>query len=232
MTARSGYTLIESTVAITMIGAVLGSVALSLHATRQANRRVRDEVASELELGRFTAQLRSDAHQAQSARLDSGKTPHSPLPHAGEGSGKTGSEASGSASKEAGAAPLVLSLALADGRIARYTLQAQGIEREQCMDRELVRGATVLHRETYRLPAGLTGRWLVRTGSRSPVVSFVLEPVAGRSGRSADVGAYRVDAAVHLFAVEARKSAAAEPQKSSAAESRKPSAAESQKTKP
>ena len=156
-----------------MIGVILNAVALTLHATRQANRRVRNEADSQLELGRFAAQWRGDAHEARSAKLEN--------------------------PKEAGARPAVLSLALADDRTAEYTLQAE------CIERVLRRGQAVLHRETYRLPGFSTGRWLLRAGERSPLVSLVLESEAGQIGREAVALPYRVDAAVHLFADVARK---------------------------
>lgn len=173
MNARRGHTLIEATVVITMFGVILSTVALALHATRQANRHVRDESAAEVELTRFAAQLRSDAHQAASARLDD--------------------------PKPAGAHPLLLSLVLADNQTVDYTLQPQRIQRE------LRRGKAVMHRETYRLPASLTSKWLLRTGDRFSMVSLALEPVAGRSVGDTVTVPCRVDAAVHLFRSDSRK---------------------------
>ena len=65
--ARSGHTLIEMLVALMLITFVFGTIGLMMHVAGDANRRVRDEVELEHGLSRFAAQLRSDAHQAQSA---------------------------------------------------------------------------------------------------------------------------------------------------------------------
>ena len=49
-----------------------GSVALTMHAAFRSDRHIRDQSALDLALGRFAAQLRGDAHEAQSAKtLDS-----------------------------------------------------------------------------------------------------------------------------------------------------------------
>ena len=65
--ARSGHTLIEMLVALMLITFVFGTIGLMMHVAGDANRRVRDEVELEHGLSRFAAQLRSNAHQAQSA---------------------------------------------------------------------------------------------------------------------------------------------------------------------
>lgn len=174
MRARHGHTLIECTVALTLIGAAFSSVALMMHATRQANRRVRDAVACEVDLGRLAAQLRSDAHRATSARVEGSKKPDLPA--------------------------TVMSLALPDDGKVEYTLLAHGV------DRVLRRGPAVLHRETYGLSASSAGRWLLREGGRSPVISLVLEPVRTGSGGEVAEGAGRVDAGVHLFRSNTRTS--------------------------
>ncbi|MBL7038101.1 MAG: prepilin-type N-terminal cleavage/methylation domain-containing protein [Pirellulaceae bacterium] len=67
---RRGYTLAECLVVITLIGTVMGTVALTLHALSRADRRLRDELAHDRSVDRFVAQLRSDTHQAVSATID------------------------------------------------------------------------------------------------------------------------------------------------------------------
>lgn len=160
MKRRRAHTLVECTVALSLLGAALASVAFLMHATRQANRRVRDAADSAADLGRLAWQLRTDAHRASSAQIDN---------------------------------PAVVSFALPDHRHAQYALAARGVER-------VVRqGEAVRHRETFGLPAACAGRWLLRHGSGSPVVSLVLEPTsAGQSGEAAPC-IRRVDAAVGLF---------------------------------
>jgi len=173
MNARRGHTLIEATVVISMFGLILSSVALALHATRQANRHVRDEAESQREMARFAAQLRSDAHQAASAKLED--------------------------SKKGGSFWMVLLLTLADGQTAEYSLQTERIERV------LRRGQAVVHRETYRLPFCVTGKWQLQTSGRSPVISLLLEPAAGRSVAKTMMVPRRVDAVVRLFHSDLRR---------------------------
>ena len=100
---RSGHTLIEMLVAFVLIAFVFGAIGLMMHVAGKANRRVRDEVELERGLGRFAAQLRTDAHQAQSA-----KTKDSTAPQAHES---------------------VLSLALPEQRTVEYGLASQRVER-------------------------------------------------------------------------------------------------------
>ena len=101
--ARSGYTLVEMLVAITLIAFVFGTIGLMMHVAGDANRRIRDEVELERGLGRFAAQLRTDAHQAQSATT---KDPAAPQ-----------------------ARQSVLSLALPEQRTVEYALASHRVER-------------------------------------------------------------------------------------------------------
>ena len=68
---RRGYTLVECLVALSLLSVTLTTVALTLHTLYQADHRLRDELAYESELERFTAQLRTDAHPAVEATIDS-----------------------------------------------------------------------------------------------------------------------------------------------------------------
>ena len=172
MKARHGYSLIECLFAITLVGTALSSVALMTHATRRADRRVRDAATAEADLGRLAAQLRSDAHQATSARIETPKKPQEPA--------------------------TTISLALPDDRQVDYTLLAQHAERV------VRRGSAVLHRETYGLGASSSGKWLLREGGRSPVVSLLMEPAQMRSGGEFAAKVVRVDAAVHVLRSVAR----------------------------
>ena len=67
---RRGHTLTECLVVITLIGTVMGTVALTLHALSRADRRLRDELDHDRSVDRFVAQLRSDTHQSVSATID------------------------------------------------------------------------------------------------------------------------------------------------------------------
>ncbi|MGO8751032.1 MAG: prepilin-type N-terminal cleavage/methylation domain-containing protein [Thermoguttaceae bacterium] len=101
--ARSGHTLIEMLVALMLITFVFGTIGLMMHVAGDANRRVRDEVELEHGLSRFAAQLRSDAHQAQSATTRDSAAPQ--------------------------ARASVLSLALPEQRTIEYALVPHRVER-------------------------------------------------------------------------------------------------------
>jgi prepilin-type N-terminal cleavage/methylation domain-containing protein len=103
MRPRDGFTLIECLVVIALVGTTMGTVALTLHATRRADRHIRDEAFFAQQLGRLATQLRRDAHEARSATVEDLKEPKSPS--------------------------AVLSLVLPEGRTARYTLRPPRIER-------------------------------------------------------------------------------------------------------
>jgi len=79
MTRRRGYSLVECLVAIALIAATFTAVAVATSGMYRACQRVGQESAVELELARLAAQLRADAHQAASVKLevpaDSSATP-------------------------------------------------------------------------------------------------------------------------------------------------------------
>jgi type II secretory pathway component PulJ len=66
---RGGHTLVESLVAITLLGSLLGTVSLTLTALYRADRTMRDELDQDRALEQFASQFRLDAHQALSASV-------------------------------------------------------------------------------------------------------------------------------------------------------------------
>lgn len=103
MRTRRGYTLVECLVVLTLTGTALGTSALTMHALSRAERQVREEFQDAGDLARLAVQLREDAHQALSARIES--------------SGEPPTSAN------------VLSLPAPDDRIVQYTLQDANLER-------------------------------------------------------------------------------------------------------
>lgn len=100
MKSRPGYTLIEMLAVISLIGLALGTVALTLHALRSAERRISEDILYGEAAARLTSRLRSDAHLALSASLPE--------------------EAQGSRT---------LQLSAADGVIIEYSLSDRGVDR-------------------------------------------------------------------------------------------------------
>jgi type II secretory pathway component PulJ len=95
--------LVECLVVITLVGGILGTVAVTLSALYRTDQQVRRALTYGHALDRFVVQLRSDAHQAVSATV-------------------------GKAADEEEAASELL-LALGDGRSIRYALHGQHAER-------------------------------------------------------------------------------------------------------
>lgn len=100
---RRGTTLAECLIVITMVATVMGTVSLALHSLFQADRRARDTLAQERSLDRFVAQLRSDAHQAVSAKVDKPSSETDPVTD--------------------------LRFVLPEGETIQYTIHAENIER-------------------------------------------------------------------------------------------------------
>ena len=172
MRTRRGSSLFECLIAIGLIGATFSTVAVAMSGMYRTHRRVRGEAGRELELERFAAQLRADAHQALSVEEETVADPNAADPNA---------------------AVKILSLTLPGGRSVHYTLQERRVERV------LRRGDELLHRETYRLPGAFIARWGVARDRSWPMVSLMLEP--GPAGPDSPLGfqAMRIDAAVGLL---------------------------------
>ena len=68
--SQPGYSLIEMLVAVTIASLVLTSVAVALHSLFRVDQHLRREVVQSTSLSRISFQLRSDAHEANSATLD------------------------------------------------------------------------------------------------------------------------------------------------------------------
>lgn len=168
MRPRSGYSLIECLVAISLIATTFTLVATSLHGMYRSSQSVRQDVEMETEWFRFAGQFRADAHQALSFALEEKSEPE--------------------------VAASALSLAWPDGRNVRYALRPQHIERV------VLRGDEVVHRETYRLPAPAIPHWQINRDRLSPIVSLVLapKPMSAKSVYFVS-GEMRVDAALGLI---------------------------------
>lgn len=61
---RSGYSLIEMLIVISVISIVLATVAVALHTLVNVNRQIRDELPNSAMFTRLALQVRGDAHQA------------------------------------------------------------------------------------------------------------------------------------------------------------------------
>lgn len=70
MRIRCGYSLVECLVAIALATTAITTVAVTMSGMHRAYRQVREQTLSEMELNRFAAQLRADAHRALSANLE------------------------------------------------------------------------------------------------------------------------------------------------------------------
>ncbi len=116
MRRRNGFTLVECLAAIALIGVAMTTVAVAMTGMHRACQRVREEIASEMELQRFAVQLRADAHEALSAKQEGGK--------------------------EENAASDSILLALSDEESVQYTVQAGHIQREQRRGDELLHRET------------------------------------------------------------------------------------------
>lgn len=103
MRKRRGYSLVECLVAIGLIGATFSTLTVALTGVCRCCQRVGEESATEIELERFAAALRADAHVALSASLEDAADPNQPA--------------------------RVLRLPLADEQSVKYTLRAGYIER-------------------------------------------------------------------------------------------------------
>ena len=75
MRNRRGHSLVECLITIGLIGATMSTVAVAMHGMRRSCRTVREESATQLELGRLAAQLRTDAHRALSVKQDNSVDP-------------------------------------------------------------------------------------------------------------------------------------------------------------
>jgi len=96
---RGGHSLVEMLVAIMLLGTLLGTVTVAVSGMFRADQTMRDALARDGVLERFSAQFRSDVHQAVSAALGED-------PAAGE-----------------------LTLEGANERATRYTVEPQKIQR-------------------------------------------------------------------------------------------------------
>jgi type II secretory pathway pseudopilin PulG len=103
MRNRRGHSLIECLVTIGLIGMTLSIVAVAMSQMRRSCQRVGEASTAELELERFSFQLRTDAHRALSAKRK-----------AADGEGPNGPE---------------LLFTLADRQRVKYTLQTTRVER-------------------------------------------------------------------------------------------------------
>ncbi|MHB8897272.1 MAG: PulJ/GspJ family protein [Thermoguttaceae bacterium] len=156
-----GYSLIECLAAIALTGTAMTIVAVSMSGMHRACQRVREETIAETELQRLAVQLRTDAHQARSAREEKVDAPR-------------------------GGKDLVpaLRLDLGDQEVVQYTAHRGLVWREHHRNRQ------VLERETYRLIPAQTVRWKVDTTGTFPFVSLQLEADPGDpAGRSRQVQA-------------------------------------------
>ncbi len=123
MRRRKGFTLVECLAAIAMIGAAMTTVAVAMSGMHRACQRVREEIASEMELQRLAVQLRADAHEALSAKQEEGE--------------------------EENAAPGSVLLALGNEESVQYTVQAGHIQRVQRRGDELLHRETYRLPEEY-----------------------------------------------------------------------------------
>ncbi len=67
--ARRGSSLLEASLAVTLLGVTMTTVTLALHGLYRADRRVRQDVANRQSLERLITQLRRDAHVADRAAI-------------------------------------------------------------------------------------------------------------------------------------------------------------------
>jgi type II secretory pathway component PulJ len=102
MTGRRGYSLVETLVAIALVTAAFGTVIVTLEGMFRSSRQVRSEAEAQLDLERFAARFRADAHEASSVEAE----------RAGE---------------EGETAALVL--VLPEGRAVRYAIEPAGVRR-------------------------------------------------------------------------------------------------------
>jgi type II secretory pathway pseudopilin PulG len=103
MKTRRGHSLVECVIAIGLIGATFTTVAVAMSGMYRTSRRVCRAAGTELDLERFAAQLRGDAHQSLSVKEDIVTSP--------SGDAKT------------------LSLTLTSERSVYYTLREGHVER-------------------------------------------------------------------------------------------------------
>lgn len=103
MRKRGGFSLVECLIAISLMAVVFSTIAVAMSGLRRCSRRIREESQVELDLERFSSQLRADAHLALSVDLEDSADP--------------------------GSAANTLLLTLTDERSVRYTLQARSIQR-------------------------------------------------------------------------------------------------------
>jgi prepilin-type N-terminal cleavage/methylation domain-containing protein len=98
-----GYTLIECLVVVTLVGAVLSGVVVTVHALYRGQQRWADASVVRRAVERFVEQWRSDIHQARSVTVEP--------------------------AADGGGAARVLSLGLPGEKTVRYRLADQEIER-------------------------------------------------------------------------------------------------------
>ena len=72
---RDGFTLIELIAAMAVLGVAMATVTLALHVLYRVDTRVRDSLAWQANLDRFTVAFRRDAHEAEEAQLPPAKGP-------------------------------------------------------------------------------------------------------------------------------------------------------------
>ncbi len=169
MKKHRGYSLIECLVTIALIGTVMTTVAVSMSGMQRACHRAGEETSAEMELQRLAAQLRADAHEALSGQQEDGAGTDPKTP--------------------AG----VLRLVLNDEEEIRYTLGARTVNREHRRNKEVV------HRESYRIPAGYAVGWKLDTGNPLPIVSLQFEPEPGCIGSPTGIRALEVAAVIGVL---------------------------------
>ncbi len=169
MKRRRGYSLIECLVTIALMGTVMTTVAVSMSGMLRACQRAGDETNAEMEFQRLAAQLRADAHEALSGQQEDGADRDQKMPAS------------------------MLRLVLNDEEEVRYTLGVGAVEREHRRKKEVV------HRETYRIPAGYTAGWKLETRNPLPIVSLQFEPEPVSLGSPTGLRALEVTAVIGVL---------------------------------
>jgi type II secretory pathway component PulJ len=128
---RRGYSLVEMSVVISMTAVVISTSAVALATMFRIDRQMRQELLASDNLMRLSKQLRADAHQAQTAAIET----------------EEGDEQNAAADR--------LLLTVGDDRSISYQTVAGRVERL------VRRGETVEHRESYRLAENASLVWVV-----------------------------------------------------------------------
>lgn len=70
MRTRGGFNLVECLIAISLMAVVFSTIAVAMSGLRSGSRHIRQQSEIELDLERFSLQLRADAHLALSVDLE------------------------------------------------------------------------------------------------------------------------------------------------------------------